>query len=74
MQFTYVETESGEGFNVTVLDADTLNKTLTGLEINTEYTVTLCASTSAGCGPIIIVRNSTDEDSEGTPLFVHTNN
>ena len=72
MQFTYMEIE---GFNVEeVLDADTLNKTLTGLEINTEYTVTLCASTSAGCGPIIIVRNSTDEDSEGTPLFVHTNN
>ena len=47
-----------------VLGADNLTQTLTGLDINTEYTITLCASTSVGCGPNATATNFTDEDGE----------
>ena len=63
-QFSYVETGSTDMPNLTVLEPDTVERMLTGLEINTDYTVTICASTSVGCGPPIVVTNKTDEDGE----------
>ena len=63
-QFSYVETESMNTPNLAVLEPDTVQRMLTGLEINTDYTVTICASTSVGCGPPTVITNKTDEDGE----------
>lgn len=63
-QFSYVETGSTDMPTSAVLEPDTVQRMLTGLEINTLYTVTICASTSVGCGPPTVVTNKTDEDGE----------
>ena len=47
-----------------LLDPGTLEVPLSDLQINTFYTVTLCASTSVGCGPATVITNKTDEDGE----------
>ena len=61
-----METESGNESIMEVLDPETLDMPLAGLQINTLYTVTICASTSVGCGPATVVTNRTDEDGEYT--------
>ena len=50
--------------NMTVLEATESTVILTDLRPNTYYIVSICASTSVGCGPPAEVTNKTDEDSE----------
>ena len=72
LQLSYVESESQELPKPLVLDADTLTKTLTSLTPNTDYTITLCASTSVGCGPVTSATNRTDPREHTIILHTHT--
>ena len=60
----------GSPYNLTAEDTHLV---ITELTPNSNYSITVCAFTSVGCGPLSIRVNQTDEDGKTTLKFAFRN-